>query len=375
MGLSHIYPLLNIELYDYLYKIIALRIIITYVYFIKGLNMKKLFLASAIAVSAFSPNLMAAEEVNVYSYRQPFLVEPMLKEFTEETGIKVNVKFAKEGLAEKLKQEGEYSPADVVLTVDISRLAELTKMDVVQPVNSKVIDANIPAQYRDKEGEWFGVTTRARAVYSSKDRIGKLPASFDYLDLAKPEFKGKICTRSGKHPYNVSLVSAMIAHYGEAETKTWLEGVKANLARKPQGSDRGQVQAIKEGLCDVSLGNSYYLGKMLNDKDQKAWADAVYINFPGQEAKGTHVNISGMAMAKYAPNKDSALKLMEFLSGDVAQSMYAQDNFESPVKVGVKPSELVASWGEFKADTLSLDEIAAHHEAAIKLLDEVKFDL
>lgn len=337
--------------------------------------MKKLFLVSALAASSFSPALMAAQEVNVYSYRQPFLVEPMLKEFTEETGIKVNVKFAKDGLAEKLVQEGEYSPADVVLTVDISRLAELTDKVVVQPVNSDVINGNIPAQYRDKEGEWFGVTTRARAVYSSKDRVGKLPASFDYMDLAKPEYKGKICTRPGKHPYNVSLVSAMIAHHGEAETKQWLEGLKSNLARKPQGSDCGQVQAIKEGLCDYSLGNSYYFGKMINDKEQKVWADAVYINFPGQEAFGTHVNISGMAMAKYAPNKDNALKLMEFLSGDVAQKMYAEDNFESPVKPGVEASKLVASWGDYKADSLSLDDIAAHHEAAVKLLDEVKFDL
>ncbi|WP_089138470.1 Fe(3+) ABC transporter substrate-binding protein [Vibrio rumoiensis] len=337
--------------------------------------MKKLLLASVVAATTFAPMAMSSEEVNVYSYRQPFLVEPMLKEFTQETGIKVNVKFAKDGLAEKLVQEGEYSPADVVLTVDISRLAELSDKEVVQAVNSDVINENIPAQYRDKEGEWFGVTTRARVVYSSKDRVGKLPASFDYMDLAKPEYKGKICTRPGKHPYNVSLVSAMIAHHGEVETKQWLEGVKSNLARKPQGSDRGQVQAIKEGLCDYSLGNSYYFGKMLNDKDQKAWAEAVYINFPGQEAFGTHVNISGMAMAKYAPNKENALKLMEFLSGDVAQQMYAKDNFESPVKAGVEPSELVASWGEYKADTLSLDDIASHHEAAVKLLDEVKFDL
>ncbi len=337
--------------------------------------MKKLLLSSVVAVSSFSPAVFSAEEVNVYSYRQPFLVEPMLNEFTKETGIKVNVKFAKDGIAEKLKQEGEYSPADVVLTVDISRLSELSEKDVVQAVNSDIINKNIPAQYRDKEGEWFGVTTRARAVYSSKNRVGKLPDSFDYMDLAKPEYKGKICTRPGKHPYNVSLVSAMIAHHGEAETKQWLEGLKANLARKPQGSDRGQVQAIKEGLCDYSLGNSYYFGKMLNDKEQKPWAEAVYINFPGQEAFGTHVNISGMAMAKYAPNKENALKLMEFLSGETAQKMYAEDNFESPVKEGVAPSKLVASWGEYKADTLSLDEIAAHHEQAVKLLDEVKFDL
>ncbi|MFV0574360.1 MAG: Fe(3+) ABC transporter substrate-binding protein [Vibrio sp.] len=337
--------------------------------------MKQLLLASAIAASTFAPTVFAAEEVNVYSYRQPFLVEPMLKEFTKETGIKVNVKFAKDGIAEKLIQEGEYSPADVVLTVDISRLKELREKDVVQSVNSEVINGNIPAQYRDKENEWFGVTTRSRAVYSSKDRVGKLPASFDYLDLAKPEYKGKICTRPGKHPYNVSLISSVIAHHGEAEAKKWLEGVKANLARKPQGNDRGQVQAIKEGLCDYSLGNSYYLGKMLEDKEQKAWADAVEINFPGQEAFGTHVNISGMAMAKYSPNKENALKLMEFLSGDEAQKMYAELNFESPVKPGVPSSTLVASWGTYKADTLPLEDIAKYHAAAVKLVDEVKFDL
>ncbi|CAH0526905.1 Fe(3+) ABC transporter substrate-binding protein [Vibrio hippocampi] len=336
--------------------------------------MKQSLILSALAAVVAAPSF-AAEEVNVYSYRQPFLVEPMFNQFTEETGIKVNVKFAKKGLAEKLQQEGEYSPADVVLTTDISRLAELSDKQVVQAVESDVINANVPAQYRDKENEWFALTLRTRNVYSSRDRVGKLGESFTYEDLADTKFKGKICTRSGKHPYNVSLVSSMIAHHGEAEAKQWLEGVKANLARKPQGNDRGQVKAISEGLCDLSLGNSYYLGKMVNDEEQKAWADAVYINFPNQETTGTHVNISGMAMAKYSPNKANALKLMEFLTGDKAQELYAEVNFEYPVKEGVKRSDLVASWGDFKADTISLDEIATYHTTAIKLLDEVKFDL
>ncbi|MGF1741095.1 Fe(3+) ABC transporter substrate-binding protein [Vibrio profundum] len=316
-----------------------------------------------------------AEEVNVYSYRQPFLVKPMFDKFTQESGIKVNVKFAKKGLAEKLIQEGEYSPADVILTVDISRLAELTDRNLVQPVDSEILEINIPAQYQDTKNLWFALTTRTRSVYSSRDRIGKLGQEFRYEDLASPQFNGRICTRSGKHPYNVSLVSAMIAHNGEAATKKWLEGVKANLARKPQGNDRAQVKAIKEGLCDVSLGNSYYLGKMVNDDKQKVWAEAVYINFPSQTTDGTHVNISGMALAKYAPNKDNAVKLMEFLSGDQAQKMYAEINYEYPVKPNVQRSELVASWGDFKADGISLNEIAAHHKEAIKLLDEVQFDL
>ncbi|PSW04636.1 Fe(3+) ABC transporter substrate-binding protein [Photobacterium lipolyticum] len=337
--------------------------------------MKKL-LASAILFGLAVPQVaIAAEEVNVYSYRQPFLVEPMFKEFTQETGIKVNVKFAKTGLTEKLQQEGEYSPADVVLTTDISRLVELSDKHLVQSVDSKAIEANVPAQYRDSEDEWFALTLRTRNVYASRDRVGHLPADFDYADLANPEWKGKICTRSGKHPYNVSLVSSMVAHYGEAEAKEWLEGVKANLARKPQGNDRAQVKAVKEGLCDLAIGNSYYLGKMINDEKQKPWAESVYIEFPGQKANGTHVNVSGMAMAKYAPNKENAQKLMEFLTDDKAQQMYAEVNYEYPVKAGVKRSELVASWGDFNADELSLEKVAEYHSAAIKLLDEVKFDL
>ena len=167
----------------------------------------------------------------------------------------------------------------------------------------------------------------------------------------------------------------MIAHHGEAEAKTWLEGVKDNLARKPQGNDRAQVKAIKEGLCDVALGNSYYLGKMVNDPKQVSWAESVYINFPNQKTTGAHVNVSGVVLAKYAPHKENAVKLMEFLSGDVAQSLYAEINYEYPVKADVKPSKLVASWGNFKADTLPLADIAKQHKAAIKLLDEVKFDL
>ncbi|MGB2078800.1 MAG: Fe(3+) ABC transporter substrate-binding protein [Vibrio sp.] len=337
--------------------------------------MKKSLLCAAVMAGTIAPASFAAEEVNVYSYRQPFLIQPMLDEFSKETGIKVNVKFAKDGILEKLVQEGEYSPADVLLSVDVSRLAQLSEKGVVQSVDSEVLEKDIPAQYRDANNEWFGLTTRARGVYSSKERVGKLPDSFDYIDLANPEYKGKICTRSGKHPYNISLVSSMISHYGEAKTKTWLEGVKANLARKPQGNDRAQVKAIKEGLCDLSLGNSYYLGKMLADDEQKTWADAVEINFPGQESYGTHVNISGMAMAKYAPNKENALKLMEFLSNDTAQAMYAKDNYEHPVKPGAPLSDLVASWGEFKVDSLSLEDIAKNRSTAVKLLDEVQFDL
>ncbi|OOF89503.1 iron ABC transporter substrate-binding protein [Rodentibacter ratti] len=336
--------------------------------------MKKSLTTLALSLSAvLSTSAFAAHEVNVYSYRQPYLIEPMLKDFEKETGIKVNVIFADKGLVERVKQEGELSPADVLLTVDISRVMQIVNEGLAQPFTSKVLDENIPAQYRDSDGKWYGLTTRARVIYSSKDRVGKLPADFDYLDLAKPEFKGKVCVRSGKNSYNVSLFASMIEHYGEAKTKAFLEGLKANLAQKPQGGDRDQVKAIKEGICDYSLGNSYYYGKMLDDEKQKAWAESAVINFPAGK-HGTHVNISGVALAKHSPNKENAVKLVEYLSGEKAQKLYAQLNHEYPVKPGVEPSELVKGWGTFTPDTLKLETIAKNYEKALKLVDEVKFD-
>ncbi|WP_413692411.1 Fe(3+) ABC transporter substrate-binding protein [Psychromonas sp. KJ10-2] len=335
----------------------------------KGLTV--LFAGASVLASSMS---LAAEEVNVYSYRQPFLVEPMMKEFTAETGIKVNILFAKKGLIERIKREGQLSTADLMLTSDFSRLALFTEDGLAQPVNSEVLDRNIPSKFQGEKKQWFALTSRTRNIYSSVERVGPAP-TITYQDLATPAFKGKVCMRSGKHPYNVSLLASIIAHEGEAKAKTWLEGLKANLARKPQGNDRAQVKAVKEGLCDYALTNSYYLGKMLNDPKQISWAESVHINFPNQATTGTHMNVSGIALVKHAPNKTNAIKLMEFLSGDVAQEMYAEINYEYPVKEGVKPSKLVASWGQFKEDELKLSEVAAQHEAAIKLLDEVKFDL
>ncbi|MGX2966617.1 Fe(3+) ABC transporter substrate-binding protein [Ursidibacter sp. B-7004-1] len=336
--------------------------------------MKKVLSTVALAVSAFvSTSAVAANEVNVYSYRQPYLIEPMLKDFEKNTGIKVNVIFADKGLVDRVKQEGELSPADVLLTVDISRVMEIVKAGLAQKVDSKVLEKNIPAQFRDSNDEWFGLTKRARVIYTSKDRVGKLPAGFDYLDLAKPEYKGKVCVRSGKNSYNVSLFAAMIEHYGEERTKKFLEGLKANLAQKPQGGDRDQVKAIKEGICDYALGNSYYYGKMLDDDKQKAWAESAIINFP-QGQYGTHFNISAVAIAKHSPNKANAVKLVEYLSGDKAQQLYAELNHEYPVKEGVSPSKLVKGWGEYSADAIKLEDIAKNYEKALKLVDEVKFD-
>jgi len=329
-------------------------------------------LASAITL-ATSFSAVSSEEVNIYSYRQPFLIDPVVKKFTETTGIKVNVVFAKKGLAERLAREGKYTKADLVLTTDISRLMELEDKSLVQAVDSDIINGNIPAHLRDQENEWFALTTRVRNVFASKERAKGMNISYE--DLASPQFKGKICTRSGKHPYSVALISSMIAHHGYDEAKTWLSGVKDNLARKPQGNDRGQIKAIKAGQCDVALGNSYYFGKMVTDAKQKPAADAVNILFPNQNGRGAHVNVSGMALTKYSHNKAAAIKLMEYLSDENAQSIYAQVNMEYPVNPKVKASKLVASWGDFKADMLPMSDIAANRKLALKLLDEVKFDL
>lgn len=335
--------------------------------------MKLVTYAALVGLISVGQSAFADEKLTVYSYRQAFLVEPILARFTEETGIGVNVVFAKDGIAERIAREGRLSPADLVLTSDFSRLVELVEKDLTSPVKTPTLESNIPAQYRDPDGQWYALTMRVRNLYTAKDRAGQ--QQLTYEDLADPKYKGKICTRSGKHPYNIALVASMIAHHGEAEAKTWLQGVKTNLARKPQGNDRGQIAAVKEGLCDVAIGNSYYYGNMLQDPEQKTVAEAVVINFPNQANRGAHVNVSGMVLTRHAPNKENAIKLMEFLSADIAQKAYADVNMEYPVKANVAPSPLVASWGEFKVDQLPIFKLAEYHQAAVKLLDEVQFDL
>jgi len=335
--------------------------------------MRVLISSLLLSISLFAS--AADTQVNVYSFRQPFLVEPILAEFTKETGIKTKVIFAKKGLIQRLKREGELSPADVVLTSNFSKLLQLKEKGLTQPYQlSDTLTGNIPAQFRDSENHWLALTKRVRNIYSSKERAGD-QSKIRYEDLAKPEFKGKICTRSGKHPYNLGLIASMIAHDGEQQTEQWLKDVKANLARKPQGNDRAQVKAIKEGLCDFSLGNSYYLGKMLQDEKQIPWANAVNLNFPNQTDRGSHINVSGAVIAKHAPHKDAAQKLVEFLSAKQAQQLYAELNMEYPVKPGVATSELVSSWGSFKEDALALEKIAEHRKTALKLVDKVGFDL
>ena len=329
---------------------------------------------SLLALAFVATSLPAlAEEVNIYSHRQPELIQPLLDAFTAETGVTVNVAFVDKGMAERLIAEGDRSPADLVLTVDIARLTEIVAAGVTQPVTSAILDANIPAEYRDAGNQWFGLTTRARIVYASKDRVSPGEVT-SYEDLASDKWKGRICTRSGSNDYNVALTAGILAHHDAAFTTQWLEGVKANLARKPEGGDRDQVKAIWAGECDISVGNTYYMGEMLADPEQAEWANSVNIVFPVFDGGGTHMNVSGMAMTKSAPNHDAALKLMEWLSSDTAQKIYAETNHEFPVKPGVARSELVQSWGTFTPDTLNLSDLAALRPQALNLIETVDFD-
>lgn len=315
----------------------------------------------------------AVADVNVYTTRQPELIQPVVDAFTADTGIAVNLAFVEDGLVERLEAEGKRSPADLVMTVDIANLRQIVEAGVTQPVESEVLTEAVPANLRGENNDWFALTTRARIVYASKERVadGEITT---YEDLASDKWKGRICTRSGLHNYNLALVSAVIEHHGEEYAKEWAEGVKANLARKPEGNDRAQVKAIWAGECDISLGNTYYMGQMVADPEQTEWADSVRIVFPTFEAGGTHVNVSGVALTQAAPNRDEAIQFMEFLVSPEAQGVYAEANNEYPVLNGVAPSELVASWGEFTADETDLPTIADHRPAALRIMEEVNFD-
>jgi len=332
-----------------------------------------LLLAAAGFSIAGAGTASAAEEVNIYSYRQPFLIKPFLDAFTKESGINVNVVFVSEGMVKKIESEGQNTNADGVLTVDISRLKAHADAEQFQPIKSAVVDKNIPAYLRDPDGLWVGLTKRVRVIAVSKERVPEGTIK-NYEDLADPKFKGKICTRPGSHVYNRALLASMIAAHGEEKAEAWAKGLVDNLARKPQGNDRAQVKAVKEGVCDIALINNYYYGLMkFNQKnpEQQGWADSVYLVFPNQDNRGTHVNISGVGVTKHAKNKENMLKLVEFLTGDFAQRKYAADNYEYPANPSVAIDEEIASWGKFQSDRLSLKKVADLTPDAQKIIDRV----
>ena len=331
----------------------------------------------AVSVSLTALPAMAAEQVTLYTTREPGLIQPLLNTFTEQSGVKVNTVFVKDGLLERVKAEGARSPADVLMTVDMGALLDLVQGGVTQPVQSKTVNDAIPAHLRGANNHWFALSMRARVLYADKDQ--KFPSTMRYEDLADPRWKGKVCIRSGQHPYNTALVAAMLAHHGDAKTEAWLKGLKNNLARKAAGGDRDVARDILGGICDIGVANSYYVGRMKTAEpgsDNRKWGDAIQVIRPTfANGKGTHVNTSGAVVAKNAPNKAQAVKLLEFLVSPKAQQMYAQSNFEYPVRKGVSIDPVIAqSIGEITPDNTSLVDIARNRQKASQLIDKVGFD-
>ncbi len=326
---------------------------------------------TAIVISASSAAL--AQEVNLYTAREPTLIKPVLEAFTKDTGVKVNVIFAQNGLEERILAEGANSPADLLLTVDVSRLVQAAEMGITQRIVSPALDAAVPAAYRDAGGQWFSATLRARVIYASKDRVKE--QSLTYEDLADPKWKGKLCIRDGQYIYNTALFANAVARMGAAKAEDWLKGIKANLAKKPSGGDRDVAKDIASGVCDIGIANTYYFGLMANGSaEQKAWITAVKIIMPTFAGGGTHVNVSGFAMAKNAPNRANALKLAEWLVSDAAQALYARQNYEHPIRGGIALDPIVSAFGALKSDATPLTDVAKNRKLASELVDKVGFN-
>lgn len=328
------------------------------------------------ATALFALPAPAAEQVNVYTTREPGLIQPLLDAFAKDTGIAANTIFVESGITQRVEAEGGNSPADVMIVVDYGQLIELVDRGLTQPVESAALDAAVPQSLRDPAGNWYAMSMRARVIYASKDRVEE--TAMAYEDLADPKWQGRVCIRSGQHPYNTSLFAAMIAKDGMAATEDYLTGLRRNLARTAGGGDRDVARDILADICDVGVGNSYYVGLMRSGAggpDQQEWADSIKVILPTfKDGAGTHVNISGAAIAKHAPHKENALRLMEFLVSPQAQAIYARSNYEYPVLAGAELDPIIAELGALKVDPLPLVEISKHRSDASELVDKVGFD-
>ena len=334
--------------------------------------LKKITLFLLAVFILLSSSISRAGEINIYSHRQPFLINPFLDFFTAETGITTNIVYSKKGLAERLQAEGENTPADVVLTVDVGRLYVYQDKDLLASVNSSILENNIPSHLRSKDNTWFSLSKRARVIIISKDRV-----DFEKIkrieDLADPKWRGRICSRPGSHVYNRALMASVIAAHGEIKAEKWANGLVANFARRPQGNDRAQVKAIFEGQCDIAIINNYYFGKLKfsTDPQQREWIKNLKLIFPNQNNgdRGSHINISGGGVVKFSKNKKDAIALLEFLTSKKAQELYGEINFEYPVNLTVEDSQELQSWGRFKEDQLPIIKIAELAPLAQKLID------
>jgi iron(III) transport system substrate-binding protein len=313
-----------------------------------------------------------SDTVNIYTTRQEVLIQPVLDAYRAATGAEVNVIFIKEGLVERLKSEGENSPADVVLTADVGYILEADEAGLLQPIESATLEAAIPASYRQSEGRWFGFSLRARPIMYARDRVDPSELS-TYEDLADPKWQGRICIRSSSNVYNQSLVSSLIVANGAEATEQWAKAFVANFARDPDGGDRDQIMAVAAGQCDIAIANTYYLGGMLTAADnpeQKDGAKAVAVFWPNQSDRGTHVNVTGGGVATHAPHKDAAVRFLEYLVTEEAQRLFADVVNEYPIVTGIAPNETIAAFGTFNADSIPLEQLGGDvRRQAIEIMD------
>ncbi|OAF11615.1 iron ABC transporter substrate-binding protein [Bradyrhizobium neotropicale] len=326
------------------------------------------------SVCAATAGASRGEEITLYSSREAALVAPAVTAFTEETGVKVNVVFVEDSLVKRLVSEGEASPADVLMTIGLDKTTQLSSRGLTQALVSPRVEQAVPSNLRGDGAQWFAVSVRPRVVLARKDSA---LAAIDYEDLASPQWQGKLCMRSPLHQNNVALVAAYLAHHGEAATEAWLAGLKANLVHKPVGKDNDVIREIAQGRCEIGIGNTVALAQLRDGRDGadwRAWAMAVRAVPTVFKGGGTHVNLTGAAIAKHAPHPALAQKFIEFLVAPEAQRIFAAAELEYPVLAAAKPAPIVAEIGSFTAEALPIDQVASHQQAAIALIRKVGFD-
>ncbi|MGM0982530.1 MAG: Fe(3+) ABC transporter substrate-binding protein [Pseudomonadota bacterium] len=328
-------------------------------------------LAALVAGSAMASQAAAAEELNIYSARHYDSDEALYAAFTEQTGIEVNVlEGDSDQLIQRLKLEGEASPADVMVTVDAGRLWRGEQEEIFASVESEVLNERLPDYMRHPEGKWFGFSQRVRAIFIDPTEVDADEIT-SYEDLADPRFEGQVCIRSSNNIYNQSLLASLVAHHGEEEAEAWAEGVVDNFARDPEGGDTDQIRGVASGECNIALANHYYFVRLVNsdnEADREA-AEKVEIIFPNQDGRGAHVNVGGAGMVKGAPNEENAVRFLEFLASDEAQALFATGNYEFPAVESVETDGVIASWGDFKKDDLNVSELGKNNPEAVRIFD------
>lgn len=338
----------------------------------RKLRVVVLVLASILAIPGVTLNAAEPAEVVVYSARNEQLIKPVFDAYTKETGVKITFVTDKEGpLLARLKSEGANTPADLLITVDAGNLWQAAQENFLQPVNSKVLKKNVPEHLRDPKGQWFGLSVRARTLFYHPQQVkdGELST---YQDLADPKWKGRLCLRTSKKVYNQSLVAMMIAQEGEAATEAVVKGWVANLAAPPFPDDTKLLEAIGAGLCSVGIANTYYYGRVMKDKPDLP----VKIFWPNQTGKkhlGVHVNVAGAGVTQHSRHRAEAIKLLEWLSSEKAQNLFADENMEYPVNPAVKPAAAVATWGEFKPSVINVTKAGELQAQAVKLMDRAAY--